>query len=229
MIKTVFIDFDNTLHDSDSKYIAKLDGLLGLSGEELWRIYFHEVHHGVVHAKFKNRHDDVEFHCKLIFRYLKRPYDRDLADEIRARYMEAMRECWESPTYFPDSLPFLNHVKEMGIKTCLTTGEFAPEKAKGLEVFASRKYFDYVFGEAEVGFLKTEPDYYGNALRLSNSLPAETLCIGDSMVSDIVPAKSVGITTLWLNRKKESTLGTRQRPDYEAENLTEAMRYLYPF
>ena len=93
-MKTVFIDYDNTLHDSDSKFIERFDEparALGLTGKELWEIYLFKIHREIVHSRFLERHSDGEFHCKLIFEHLGKNYDRVLAERIIDAYQKAER------------------------------------------------------------------------------------------------------------------------------------------
>jgi len=219
------VDYDNTLNDSDSKFIVKLDGVMGLPGGTLWEIYLKRVHREIVHARYPEKHDDAEFHCKLIFEYLGKPYDELAAKLLIKRYREAEEESWKNPAFFPDALPFLDGVKKRGYKLCLITGGHALEKAQSLEKRGSKAYFDHVFGEDTLGYRKTDVNYYWNALRLSGSKPAETVSVGDTLTHDIMPATSVGITTIWVNRKGESPQKNR-KPDYEVRNLLEAFNYL---
>ena len=66
MKKVLFIDYDGTLHDSDAKYAARLDGILGLDGMQIWKAYLH-VHRGIVHVQYPEKHDDFFFHQRLLF------------------------------------------------------------------------------------------------------------------------------------------------------------------
>ncbi len=63
MITTVLIDYDGTIHDWDTVLIRSHDGILGLSGEEFHKIWTFDIHRGIIHKRFKERHDDTMFHC----------------------------------------------------------------------------------------------------------------------------------------------------------------------
>ena len=138
------VDYDNTLHDSDSKFTAKLDGIMGLEGRVLWDVYLKKAHRDIVHKRFPEKHDDGVFHCKLVFEYLHKPYDRSVANDLMRRYKEAEEECWKNPKLYPETIPFLNHLKVRKCTVCLITGGHAVEKARGIEKSGSRKYFNYV-------------------------------------------------------------------------------------
>ncbi|MFQ5712301.1 MAG: HAD family hydrolase [Candidatus Geothermarchaeales archaeon] len=227
MIRNLLIDYDNTLHDSNSKFAAKLEGIFGLSGKELWNLYFFKIHRGIVHKRFPERHDDVELHGELIFEYLGRPYDASTAKLFLESYREARESTWVKPSFFPDTFTFLNRVKEKGYKICLSTGEYVREKAQALERHGSKGYFDYLFEEDDIGYMKTEPDYYRVILRRLNSEPGETVSIGDNLISDIAAPKAVGIQTIWVNRDEEEIPNdVKLKPSRVVRDLIEALNHL---
>ena len=219
----LFIDYDGTLHDSDAKYAAKLDGILGLSGSQIWEAYLW-VHREIVHRQYPEKHDDSLFHQKLLFEHLKQPYDAGEAQRIADRFWEAQEECWTKPSFFPDTFPFLNGAKEKHL-LCLATGDYAPEKAEALEKAGGRSYFAYAFDRSQLG-VKGESSYFKNALITTNSRPEDGVVIGDSLAHDIVAAKAAGLTTVWLNRKGIPGVTTPPRPDYEARDLLEVLTYI---
>lgn len=227
MIGTILMDFDGTLHDWDSMLIRHLDGALGLSGTELHRIYLYEIHRGIVHKNHLERHDDVFFHCKLLLQRLGRSFDPDEVEQIRRRFDEAANEARRRPIYFADAAPALERLREMGLRICLSTGIEAKEKAETFERIKKTKYFDQAFSEAYIGHLKTETDYYRIALERAESRPEEAVSIGDTLLSDIRPAKAVGIRTIWINRRCEPLpAAPEQRPDLELSGLLEAVEAL---
>ncbi len=226
-MKTILVDYDGTLHDSDSKFIAEFSlpaRELGLRGKKLWEIYLFDVHRGIVNERFPEKHNDPEFHSKLIFKQLKRPYDPQIAEKIIEGFKRALEECWTNPSFFDDTFEFLNRVVEEN-KLCLATFEYAKEKAECVERFGRRKYFDSVLGDYIINHRKTDKEYYEEALKISNSTPEETVIIGDTLTHDIVPAKLVGIKTIWLNRRNERA-PENSKPDHEVKKLTEVLNYL---
>ena len=192
-VKVLFVDYDGTLHDSDAKFAEKFDGLFGMGGEALWNIFLNEIHRGIVHRYFPDRHDDMEFQCRLLLKRLNRPYDGDACRELARLYFEALEECWTKPKFFDDAASFLKAAFEMGYRICLTTGSYASEKAKCLESTGLWKYFAMAIGEESVGCRKSSPGYFEGALRLSGASPSEAASVGDSYLHDVVPAKLIGM------------------------------------
>ena len=224
MKKVLFIDYDGTLHDSDAKYAAKLDGILGLDGMQIWKAYLH-VHRGIVHVRYPEKHDDFFFHQRLLFDYLKKPYDDKIARTLAGRFRQAQQETWKNPAFFPDALPFLNKVKDKHI-LCLTTGDYAPEKAKAMEKVGGVSYFSYTLDKDHLGLKSHSSSYYNNAVMSTKSHPEDVLVIGDSPEHDISAAKSAGLATVWVNRRGIPLTGNLPRPDYQAKDLWQVLAYI---
>jgi HAD superfamily hydrolase (TIGR01509 family) len=227
MITTVLMDYDSTIHDMDGVMERSLDGVLGYSGEDLYRIWVYDIHRALIHTRYLGHHDDAMFHCRLLFDQLSLPFDKPAAEEICAKFEEANEKAQVDPIYYPDAIPALDALKEMGISICLSTGFGAEKKAETLEKRTGKKYFTEIFSEQKLGLLKTEPGYYRKALGVLGAKPRETVSLGDTPLSDIRPAKLVGIWTIWVNREmEEKPSSPEQQPDYETRNLREAVRII---
>lgn len=227
MITTVLMDYDGTLHDFDSVLHRSLDGILGFSGEEFLHVWIFDIHRGIVHARYLEKHDDIMFHCELLFQHLNRPFYRKTANLICRKFEEAWQKARDDAIYFPDAIPALEGIRNMGLKLCLSTGTYADGKAETLARTTGTNYFEHIFSETAIGYFKTEPEYYQIALERAGSRPEETVSIGDTPLSDIRPAKMVGIRTIWLNRRGEQpTTSEDQRADHQVEDLLQAVELI---
>jgi len=224
MRKTLFVDYDGTLHDTDSKFAAGLDGIYGLSGQAVLEAFI-RVHRGIVHLKYPEKHDDLLFHQKLLCEQLGKTYYENEARETSQRFRAALEQTWLNPSFFPDSLPFLEKAHE-NYTLCLTTGDNAREKAHAIEKAAGTNYFSYIFDQTHLGLKGSSSTYYENALMSTTSRAGDVIVIGDSMEHDIYAAKQAGITAVWVNRKGLESSGDFPLPDYEVENLLEVLTYL---
>ncbi|MBS7619029.1 HAD family hydrolase [Candidatus Bathyarchaeota archaeon] len=227
MIHAVLLDYDGTLHDTDTAMKRSLDGILGLDGEELYRIYLYDVHRSLIHTKHLDRHDDIMFHCQLLFQVLNKPYDPKIAELICRKLEQAGRD-FSNMKFFEDAAPALKMMKEKGIEIYLSTGKYAEEKAKTFEKYAMETFFRGVFSESKNGFLKTEVRYYVESLKTIGRKPEEVASIGDTILSDIKPAKQAGIKTIWVNRRGEPIpQEPDSMPDNIASNLMEATNIIF--
>jgi FMN phosphatase YigB (HAD superfamily) len=59
---------------------------------------------------------------------------------------------------------------------------------------------DFMVVSEEVGFKKPSAEIFAAALQRADAVPSEAVYVGDSWVSDILPAHRYGIRTIWLNR-----------------------------
>ena len=225
MRRVLFIDYDGTLHDTDSTFAAGLDGMYGLSGQTVLEAFI-SVHRKIVHLRYPDKHDDLFFHQKLLCEHLNLPYDETEARKIARRFREALEQTWLNPSFFPDSLQFLQSVKDKQI-LCLTTGDNAREKSDAIEKAAGKNYFTYIFDQTHLGIKGSSSTYYENALVATKSRPGEVIVIGDSLEHDIAAAKEAGIATVWVNRKGLTPAGDFPLPDYQAGDLLEVLTYLH--
>jgi HAD superfamily hydrolase (TIGR01509 family) len=227
MINTVLIDYDGTLHDWDTVLKRSLHGILGLTGQQLYATWTHDIHRAIVHTRHMDRHDDMKFHCRLLFQHLKRPHDEETTELICRKFEEAGQRAKDDPIYFPDAIPALNQLRKMALKLCLSTGTNAEAKAETMKRATGTDHFDHIFSEPSIGCYKTEPRYYLTALQRAGSEPRETVSIGDTPLSDIRPAKLAGIHTIWLNRDDEPRPTTEdQTADHEVEDLLQAVQLI---
>jgi len=223
MSRVLFIDYDETLHDTYSKFRLKLDGIYGLSAVVVMEAYM-AVHRGVVHTRFPERHDDFFFHQRLIADRLGVQYDEEQALEMGRRFKEAQEATWTTPTFFPEALYFLDRAKERNV-LCLTTGDHADKKVRAIERVSGRTHFTYAFDHTHLG-LKGTSAYFRNAIMSTNSSADEVVVIGDSLEHDIAAAKAAGIMAIWVNRRGQAGARDSVKADFEATDLLGVLDYL---
>jgi HAD superfamily hydrolase (TIGR01509 family) len=191
---------------------------------QIWKAYLH-VHRGVVHVRYPEKHDDFFFHQRLLFDYLKKSYDDKVARTLAGKFRQAQQETWINPSFYPDTIPFLNKVKDKHI-LCLTTSDYAPEKARALEKAGGVSYFSYTFDKDHLGLKSSSNSYYTNAIMSTKAHPEDVLVIGDSLEHDIAAAKGAGLATVWVNRRGIALTENLPRPDFQAKDLLEVLTYI---
>ncbi len=224
-MKTLFLDYDGTLNDSDSIFIAKLDGLFGASGQELLGAYMN-IHREIVHKEYPDKHEDIDFHIGLLLRRTGREHNDGDRAALRHRFKLAQDACLAAEALYSDALPFLNRVRDSRVNLCLATGDYAQAKAQGLERLGGRKYFIYLFDREILGANKGDGEYFRRALRAVTLSPEQAVVLGDSPGNDIAPAKELGILTIWINRKGIPFPLEDAKPDHEVSTLLEALQFL---
>ena len=224
----LLIDFDGTLHDTEAVFSSKLHGLFGLDGKTLYHIYLFDVHRKMVHEKYPEMHNDISFHCELLCHHLKKPINEEIVGLLEKRFKEAKKSILENPQFFKDTKDFLDRASIRGHRLCLSTGGGNSEiKAQIIKKFLGKNYFEMVLGEETVNALKDDPSYYIKALQRLSWEKEKVVSIGDSILTDVYPAKLVGIKAIWVNRKKEfCPLQISLTPDFTSEDLISVINYL---
>ncbi|KAL8508663.1 hypothetical protein ACS0TY_019059 [Phlomoides rotata] len=117
-------------------------------------------------------------------------------------------------TIFPDSKPFLNWLRGKGVLVELVSNAEYRYQDVILPALGLHKGSEWDFGvfSGLEGVEKPDPRIYEIALaRAGNIAPEEALHIGDSMRKDYLPAKSVGMHALLIDRFKTPEAETSRK------------------
>lgn len=99
-----------------------------------------------------------------------------------------------------------------------------------LENFGILKYIDLVIASAEEGVAKPNKKIFEIALNKSGCEPNQAIMIGDRIDNDIVPAKALGMKTIWVKQgfgQYWNVQGEDESADLVVDNLTEIVAFLY--
>lgn len=86
-----------------------------------------------------------------------------------------------------------------------------------------KEHLEVVLCSAEEGIKKPAPAIFRLALDRLGLRPEEAAMIGDSLVNDIVPAKALGLKTLWIKGDRVFGQGDEGAADHVVKNLAEAL------
>ena len=98
-----------------------------------------------------------------------------------------------------------------------------------LKDFGILDYFDAIFSSAEFGLAKPDPAIFRLALQKTNCLPHQAIMIGDRLDNDIVPAKRIGMKTIWIKQGFGSLAQVKnleEGADWTVEKLTDLLPIL---
>jgi 2-haloacid dehalogenase len=89
--------------------------------------------------------------------------------------------------------------------------------------------FDYIITAAQVGAYKPSPRVFEHALQEIGCQKNELLHVAQSLYHDHVPAKLLGLSTVWINRRQGkpgpgATPAATARPDAEYPSLVELVK-----
>jgi len=96
-----------------------------------------------------------------------------------------------------------------------------------LESFGILQYFNYIISSWDVQVMKPDIRIFEYALGKANSILQDACMIGDRLDNDILPAKSLGMKTVWIKQgfgALQKTLLKSEEPDYTINNLAELLK-----
>ena len=132
-----------------------------------------------------------------------------------------------SPLYeelYPDTMECLRILKKK-YKLGIIANQI-PGAEKRLEGMGIRRYFDVIVSSAEEGVAKPDPRIFNIALTRAGCTPEQAVMIGDRIDNDIVPAKQMGMKTVWIKQgvgRYWNIQGDSETPGYEVNSLSELL------
>lgn len=102
----------------------------------------------------------------------------------------------------------------------------SPGTEKRLKEFGILKYIKLVIASAEEGVAKPDKRIFEIALNRANCKPQHAVMVGDRIDNDIVPAKELGMKTIWIKQgfgKYWKISSEREQADHEVDNLSEVL------
>ena len=98
-----------------------------------------------------------------------------------------------------------------------------------LEKWGIMKYIDLVIASAEEGVSKPNLKIFEIALKKAKCYPNKAIMIGDRIDNDIVPAKKMGMRTVWVKQGFGGywqITGYDEKPDYIVEKIIKLCDFL---
>lgn len=105
----------------------------------------------------------------------------------------------------------------------------SPGTEDRMKKFGLFPYFDLIVASAEEGIAKPDLRIFELALERANCLPGNAVMIGDRLDNDIIPAKRVGLKTVWIRQGfggLADPLTVGETLDYCVNNLRELFELL---
>ena len=207
IVKDIFFDLDHTLWDFDKNSMLAFKRVFKKFKITIEFDAFLKIYEPInVEYWKKYREDKVSKENlrrgRLIdsFNFFDLIYTTEKIDEIADAYIQ--------------ELPFDNHLFEGAVeildylilkyKLHIITNGFEEVQHKKLKNSGIYHYFSTVTTSEEVGLKKPNPKVFLTALNKANSLPTQSVMIGDSLEADILGANNIGMQTIFYNYRNES-------------------------
>lgn len=101
--------------------------------------------------------------------------------------------------------------------------------AERLQQHGIMKYIDLVIASAEEGVAKPDPKIFKIALERSGCKAKNAMMIGDRIDNDIIPAKKIGMKTIWIRQGFGGLWNIKvdeEHPDFTVYNLYQIVELL---
>lgn len=196
-IKWLFFDIGSTLVDESLAYARRIRETIAESG-----FSYEQFYEEMLAFYHQNKKGDLE----------------------AARKFGLTIAPWhsEEERLYPDAIPCLKALQgrfHMGIIANQSLGTAARMEKMGLS-----PYLEQIVSSAEEGVAKPDPAIFRIALNRANCQPEQAVMIGDRLDNDILPAKQLGMKTIWVKQGFGGLSTPRtpaETPDFTVENLSE--------
>ena len=236
--KNLFIDFDDTLYDTK--------GNANISLKEMFE-YFHLDQYFPDYNKFHQSY--WKTNVELWDQYAKGEIDRDylILERFRRPLSEGVDSngkpfnptpeyclkvsdvflefCSNKPGLVDGARELMDYLKQKGYKLFMCSNGFHEVQYKKLKSCGLLDSFDKIILSEDAGANKPSPVFFEYAFNETGATASDTLMIGDNFSTDILGAKSVGLATMFFNRKPD-TFTAPEPVEFEIHSLKDAMKLL---
>lgn len=156
---------------------------------------------------------------------------QNLKGDLEAiKYFGLEKTPWhkEDEMPYPDAEDVLQYLRSHGYKIGVIANQ-SLGTADRLEKWGLLKYIDVVAASAELGVAKPDRAIFDKAFAMAGCTAQEAVMIGDRLDNDIIPAKKLGMKTIWIRQGfaiYQNPRNTEEQPDYIVDSLAELKKIL---
>ena len=221
----IFFDLDNTLWDFDRSSILAFDKIFEIfnlinynipNAKDFHKTYFD--HNNRLWDLYRKGEIDKEFLKTERFRLPLKDYgivDEKLATDLGESYTDYAARL---VALVPNTMEILTYLKEKNYKIHLITNGFLEVQSIKMKASGLDMMIDSSFVSELVGIKKPDHRIFHHAINEVGGTIENSVMIGDDLSVDIIPAKEIGMTHIYFNRKK---ISHNEKLDYEIYDLIE--------
>lgn len=225
MIKTVFLDLDDTIldfHKSEREAIKSTLTHLGIDAKEEVLARYSEINKTCWERLERGEYTREEVllnRFKLLFLELGLDTDPKIA---KCEYEERLANT----CHFVDgAIELLENLKGK-YDLYITSNGTKRVQTKRLELADISKYFEEIFISEDIGANKPNIAFFERVFsKIKGFDKSKAIIVGDSLSSDILGGINAGILTCLFNPKKKPN-ATEIKPDYEINSLDQLTKLL---
>jgi putative hydrolase of the HAD superfamily len=218
-IRAIAFDLDDTLWDIEPVMARAERGLLDWMREHFPRVPerfttedMRAARAALAHAEPHRAHDFAYLRKTCTARHFQ---ECGYGEHEAARAIEIFYAARNTLECFNDVLPALAALRRNYVLGSLTNGN------ADLAKIGLAHYFSVSLNACQVGFPKPHPDSFGQLIAGLEVDPHEVLYVGDDPTVDIQGARSAGMCTVWMNRKRANWPENLRAADYVVRDCSE--------
>lgn len=236
--ETVIFDLDSTLTNTHRYPIVASEWLLkklGIESEELMSSYirnliirYRKAIQAIVEgAPFRSPFEIIFTAMKNSLEDIDQKADFELLEEATQRFKALHLEL---STPYDGVLEILEKLKARKIKLGVISNSFVGHARIILTNLELDYFFSSIVDCGDVNAYKPMKEPFERVLRDLNTEVSRSLYIGDEYYADMVGAKSIGLTTIWINNRTMSLedqvakYGTSSIPDFVLSSTSEFLQ-----
>ncbi|KXH70477.1 MAG: hypothetical protein AM326_04330 [Candidatus Thorarchaeota archaeon SMTZ-45] len=236
--ETVIFDLDSTLTNTHRYPIVASEWLLkkiGIDSEELMSSYirnlvirYRKALQAIVEgAPFRSPFDIIYTAMKNSLEDIEQKVDSTLVNEATQRFKALHLEL---STPYDGVLEILEKLKARNIKLGVISNSFAGHARIILTNLELDYFFSSIVDCGDVNAYKPMKEPFERVLRELNTEVSRSIYIGDEYYADMVGAKLVGLTTIWINNRNISLedqvakYGSSSTPDFVLSSTHEFLQ-----
>ena len=231
----VIFDLDSTLTDTRRYPFVASEWLLkksGIDSEELsasflrslFTRYTMAIQAIVEGAPYRSASDIVQTAMTNSLEDIEQPVDHGLVDEATRRFKALHLEL---SALHDGVVEMLENLKTREIKLGVLTNSFAGHARIILTNLELIQFFSSIVDCGDVNAFKPMKDPFERVLSDLDTEVPKAIYVGDEYYADMVGAKSVGLTTVWINTRERSLedmvskYGASSTPDFVLNSIAE--------
>jgi len=146
-------------------------------------------------------------------------------DHAAANFYHLSLSKWHSDLEmpYPEVESILLFLTAAGYKLGIIANQL-PGTVSRLKQWGLLSYFDVVVASTEEGLSKPNEAIFKVALSKARCLAEEAMMVGDRLDNDIVPAKRLGMTTVWVKQgysEYASPICPAEQPDFTIHSIAD--------
>jgi 2-haloalkanoic acid dehalogenase type II len=220
MLTAILFDCYGTLINTGNGSIKATEQILALNSSSVKAVEFYDkwklLHHEICVAE--------PFVSEVIaFRLgLDRLYKAYSIDGNPERDVTIMLETLGKREIYPEVQEVINRLSK---KYTLAVGSNSDHNPLINDLSRNKIHIKHVYSSESLGIYKPNGEFFERILKDLSLKLEEVIYIGDSQIDDIKGPSSLGIPSIWINRRNEQINEGIPKPKLECKDLTGILTY----